>query len=53
MFRKILVILGFVAVCLLFSGYFYCAEYFSSQDTARLTCNKIKVVIKTAKARTL
>ncbi|MBP5504922.1 MAG: hypothetical protein J6X89_02335 [Bacteroidales bacterium] len=45
MFRKILVILGFVVVCLLFSGYFYCAERYSAQQRALLRCNAIDVIV--------
>ena len=45
MFRKILVILGFLLVCGLFSGYFYCAERYSRQQASMLECDKIEVII--------
>ena len=51
MLRKILVITGFVVVCLLFSGYFYCAERYASQQRAQLKCSDIDVVITNSRSQ--
>lgn len=51
MFRKILVIVGFVVVCALFSGYFYCADRYARQQTAGVRCDKIDVVITNSNAQ--
>ena len=51
MFRKILVILGFVFVCCLFSGYFYCADRYATQQAAQLECDKIEVVITNSRGQ--
>ena len=45
MFKKILVILGLVVVCAIFSGYFYCAGRYSASQTALERCNNIDVII--------
>ena len=45
MIRKILVIVGFVAICAMLSGYFYCADRYASTQTASLKCDKIDVII--------
>lgn len=45
MFRKILVILGFVVICALFSGYFYCADRYASSQGDKTYCDKIDVII--------
>ncbi|MBO4557599.1 MAG: hypothetical protein J5693_03205 [Bacteroidales bacterium] len=51
MFRKILVILGFVVVCALFSGYFYCADRYAAQQAKQLKCDKINVIITNSQAQ--
>jgi cell division protein FtsQ len=45
MIRKILVILGFVVICTMLSGYFYCADRYAASQTASLKCDKIDVII--------
>ena len=45
MIRKILVILGFLVICTMLSGYFYCADRYASTQTSTLKCDKIDVVI--------
>ena len=51
MFRKILVILGAVVVCTLFSGYFWCAGRFTAQQAGALTCDRIEVIIKNPRSQ--
>lgn len=45
MFRKILVIFMFVLICVLFSGYFYCADRYAAQQAGPLSGDNIKVII--------
>jgi len=46
MFKKIMIILGLVAVCAVFSGYFYCAGRYSVEQADSMRCNDINVIIK-------
>ena len=45
MIRKILVILGFVVICTMLSGYFYCADRYAATQSASTRCDKIDVII--------
>ena len=45
MIRKILVILGFVVICTMLSGYFYCADRYAATQSSSTRCDKIDVII--------
>ncbi len=45
MFKKILVILGSVVVCAIFSGYFWCAGRYARQQAGLERCGHIDVII--------
>ena len=51
MFKKILVIFGLIATCVLLSGYFYCAERYTAKELRDVRCTGIDVVICNSQAQ--
>ena len=51
MFKKILVIFGLIATCVLLSGYFYCAERYTARELEDVRCTGIDVVISNSNAQ--
>lgn len=45
MFRKIMTIVGLLAACAVFSGYFYCVNRYGEQQKGDMCCRDLKVII--------